>query len=304
MDLKIVATVVGLLIFGIVGISSYAAYKLTHPSRETIDSTPEIVGLNFQDVSFQSEKDNTTLTGWWISAQNANGLTTPSNKTVIFVHGYGSSRLGKSAQVMPLALRLAHEGYNVLMFDLRGAGNSNGKVVTLGQNEQYDVLAAIDFIKIQKYSTSIALLGWSMGAVTSIMSGTESPDVQAIIADSPFADLRSYLNNNFRYWSGLPGYPFTPIMFAVASILFKLQPGKVSPIHSILNLDNRGLLLIHSCEDIIIPCQNSQQIYDAVPDKSHTELWLTEHSEHVKSYIEYSSLYEIKVLGFLDKYLK
>ena len=302
--IKIVVVIAVLLLAGTIGVSAYVGYGLTHPARETIDSNPQAANLNFEDVAFSSQKDQTLLRGWWVPAQTEPSLITPSGKTVIFVHGYTSSRLVKSAQVMPLAQRLSHAGYNVLMFDLRGAGNSDGKIVTLGQNEQYDVLAAIEFAKTEKQSEHIALLGWSMGAVTSILAGTESNDIQAIIADSPFSDLHNYITTNLPIWSGLPRYPFTPLILTITPVAFGLYPESVSPVHSLAKLNDRGLLLIHSCKDTAIPCQNSQEIYNALADKAHAELWLTQRGDHVKSYIEYGSEYEARVLGFLEKYLR
>ena len=50
------------------------------------------------------------------------------------------------------------------------------------------------------------LLGFSMGASTAILAAAESQDVDAVIADSPFSDLTSYLDENLSVWSNLPSF--------------------------------------------------------------------------------------------------
>lgn len=298
--LNSVLAVVLLVLTGIGAVSVYIGMQLLHPKREAIMDTPGQYALVSADISFSSSLDNTQLKGWWIPAQN-NGITSASAKTVVFIHGYTDSRDMKHIHDLALAQYLAAAGYNTLLFDLRNAGESGGDLTSVGQNEKYDVLSAVDFAIKQKGSQQVALLGWSMGAATAIMAGAESRDVVGIIADSPFSDLESYLVSNLSKWSNLPEFPFTPVIMATIPVISGVHPENVNPLKAVAALGDKRLLLIHSKDDESIPCANSQMLYDAVRDKANAEIWLTDKAGHVESFVYCPDEYETRVAAFLKK---
>ena len=69
------------------------------------------------------------------------------------------------------------------MFDLRSHGTSEGTLTTIGQLEKNDVLGAIEYVKNEHKSNQIALIGWSMGAVASILAAAESSEIK--VAEAP-----------------------------------------------------------------------------------------------------------------------
>ncbi len=130
--------------------------------------------LSYENVSFTSERDGIPLIGWSIPAATSNGLT------VIVAHGYKNNRLQDNVPVMSLIEKLSSKGYNFYMFDFRNSGESGGDQTTVGEYEQLDLLAAIRYVKEHR-SDKIVLLGYSMGAATSLLAATQSPDVAAVI---------------------------------------------------------------------------------------------------------------------------
>lgn len=282
------------------GISIYVGLNLIHPVRAEIKDSPVQYGLTSEEIQFKSSLDGIPLYGWWIPAQK-NGVAVISAKTVIFSHGYRDARDMSDIHAMNLAKYLAGEGYNLLLFDYRDSGQSGGSFSSVGQNEKYDLLSAVDFAKDQKHSSKIALVGWSMGASAAITAGVESKDVAGIVADSPFADLLSYLKVNLPVWSNLPDIPFTPAILTTIPVISGLHPRSVSPVQSAHQLGDRKLLLIHSRDDKSIPYLNSQAIYDAVPNRANAELWLTDRADHIQSYVFYPDLYQSKLKGFLSE---
>lgn len=276
--------------------SVYVGLKLTVPKRDSIKDTPKEYGLTYEDVSFKSKKDNIILKGWWIPAQSDKSLSV-SYKTVIFSHGYGDNRALYDISVMNLAKRLNLEGYNVLAFDFRAEGESEGEFVSVGEFEKYDLLAAIDFVKNDKDSKKINLIGWSMGATTSLLAAADSKDVQAVVADSPFAALKDYLGENLPYWSGLPEKPFTNIILSFLPIIRGVKLENVDAIKAVRKLENKPLLLIHSKDDKAIPYSNTERIYEA-SDKMFTQKWITEKADHIKSYLIEKENYEDRVVNF------
>jgi uncharacterized protein len=271
---------------------------LTHPIPAKAKKNPKDYGLEFEEIEFFSKKDKKKLSGWWIPA------STKSNKTVITAHGYMNEKSMEGIEGLQLAKVLSRNGYNVLMFDFRNAGKSEGRTTGLGFFEKHDLFSAIDYSIQEKKQKNIALLGWSMGAATALIAGCEHPAVSVIIADSPFSDLEPFLKENLSHWSKLPKLPFTPIIYHSMRKLHKINPNEVSPISNVQNTKEKSFLLIHSKADQAIPYTESEKIFQSISTGNYKELWLTENAEHINSYLLYKSEYVRRVLRFLNKYLK
>ncbi|GAV24679.1 alpha/beta hydrolase [Carboxydothermus islandicus] len=280
-----------LLILAIGGISGYVGWNLTHPVREKLEGTPADYGLPFEEVSFTSREDGLKLRGWFIPAA--------SNDTVIFAHGYRKNRLQLDVPVLPIAKKVYEHGWNVLLFDFRNSGESEGNLTSVGLYEVNDLLGAVDFIRQEKkLSGKIVLHGFSMGAATAIITGAREENVAGVIADSPFADLKPYLMENLSVWSGLPSVPFNQAFLIVVPPLTGLDPTKVSPIKELPKLAGRPLLLIHGDKDTDVPLKNSILLKNAYPQ---AELWVVLGATHVKNYAVAGEKYVNKVIEFLNK---
>ncbi|KGM97235.1 hypothetical protein Z968_04360 [Clostridium novyi A str. 4552] len=279
------------------GISIYVGLKLTSPKREKIKYNPKHYGLNYEDVSFKSKNQDVLLKGWWMPSQLKN-KEIKSEKTIIFSHGYGNNRGLYKISVLNLAKKLCESGYNVLVFDFRASGESEGKFVTIGGLEKYDLLGAIDFVKNKKKSKIINLMGWSMGATTSILAGTESKDVKCIVADSPFGNLKEYLESNLSYWSKLPNTYFTKTILYILPKIRGFNIDKVNAIKAASSINNKKIFLIHSKDDDAIPYENTEKIYNSINNKSDVKVWITNNAKHIKSYSLYKDEYEKRVVEF------
>lgn len=270
------------------GFAAYTGWSLTHPARAALKGNPQSFGLSYQNVEFKSRQGNLTLKGWLIPALN-------SNKAMIIAHGYRGNRTDQP--ILSLARDMHQRGYNVLVFDFRGSGQSEGDLVTVGQLETEDLLGAIDYVKGRpEISQKIVLLGFSMGATTSLLAGARDPEVDAVIADSPFADMRSYLDDNLSVWTDLPSVPFNQAFFIIVPLLTGLDPDQVSPIHEMADFKGRQVLLIHGTGDTKIPFSNSEQLAKAYP---LAQLLKVPGSDHCDSYQDHPVLY----LKTLDQFL-
>jgi len=277
-------------------ISVYVAWKLSHPERSSIPDFSANIVPKYSDVSFKDKNGEITLKGWYFDVIG-------SNKTLILAHGYGSNRLPydetTDVNTLHLIKSFLDEGYNVLTFDFRNSGESEGDMTTVGLLEKNDLLGAVEFAK-KKGAERIVLLGFSMGASTSILAAAECEDVDAVIADSPFANLNSYLNENINVWSGLPSVPFNKTVLLAISIITGLDLDEASPQKVVHQISPRPLLLIHSKDDKKIPVQNSYMIYEA-SDKAHTVFWETSGADHVRSYKVYPDEYIRRAIDFLNE---
>jgi pimeloyl-ACP methyl ester carboxylesterase len=272
-------------------ISSYIGWDLSHPERQSIPVFSANIVPEYNNITFKDINDTLTLKGWFFEVKG-------SKRTVILAHGYGNNRLQFDEDTLVLVKAILNEGYNVMTFDFRNSGESEGNLTSVGLFEKDDLLGAIKYVK-NKGSDEIVLLGFSMGASTSILVAAENNDVNAVIADSPFADLTQYLKGNLSVWSKLPAVPFNDTTLLSMKILTGVDTSKVSPVKVVDKISPRPILLIHSKDDTIIPIQSS---YDLLKSAGNTaELWETEGVGHIGSFRGFTDEYIKRVVIFLNK---
>ena len=271
----VLAAVVGLSLAVVLGISLKVGWSLTHPQREHVVLPTGAGKLNPKQVSFPSRQGGVTLQGSFLSAGN-------SNRTIIFAHGYGKNRLQDDVPALDIAQVLRSNGYNVLLFDFRGSGESGGDMSTVGQYEKDDLIGAVDFMKkMGRQGEHIGVIGFSMGAVAGILAAAEDTRIEALAADAPFADLVKYLRVNLPVWSDLPSFPFTPLILTIMPPVLDLDPHKVSPV-SVVRKIRAPVLFIHGGSDTAVPVSNSEELYRTAPGGK--KLLVVPGAEHVGSY--------------------
>jgi len=187
-----------------VGLGVLVGWKLTHPARDPVVSSPSNWGMPYQTIRFPSTQGNLRLHGWWIPA------TRPAGITVVLAHGYDANREEDGVPLLAVAHALYQMGANVLMFDFRGEGHSPGSLVSIGYYEQWDLLGAVQYAH-QRANTPVVVMGYSMGASTAILTAAHTRLVSAVIADSPFANLKTYLERHLSVWTHLPSFPLPRI---------------------------------------------------------------------------------------------
>lgn len=271
-------------------ISGYVLFNLLRPPRQELTVIPEQFLLPYQNVQFLSKPDQLPLKGWWIPSSS------PHRKAIIFAHGYGDNRSSIKA-TLPLAKQLHEKGFATLLFDFRNSGQSGGNFTTVGIEEKEDLASAIDFVKSKGYH-QIGLIGFSMGASTAIETVATRKDISAMVVDSPFADLKSYLEQNLPKWSGLPAF-FTPLILKTAELLgFQFQ--QVQPIEKIGKIKNVPVFFIHTKKDPKIPYIESLQLLQAYPQKQ-TVYWWTPGTDHVDSFHTAPKAYLQRVTSFFEQ---
>lgn len=287
-----------LLILGTVstfGVSYYVGSKLIHPKRIPVTATPAKYHLNYHSILFPSRVDDLMIHGWIIPADSSNG------RIVIESHGYGRNRSAFDA-ALPTADALHKAGFSVIMFDYRAEGNSPGKIVSVGEFETRDLIGAVDYAKKLGYK-KIGVIGYSMGAATAIEAAEKDTSILAVIADSPFANLQTYLKKNLSKWSGLPNWPFTPQILWEMKVFHGLDASKVNPAKSLQHWKPRPLLLIAGTADKEIPMSNSVQLYNIVKSDTNDKIWIVKGARHVKAWDVNHNKYDQKITGFFKEYL-
>ncbi len=284
-----------LLIVTVLLISTYTGWRLVHPARLPLPAFSSNIVPDYKEASFKDINKTVNLKGWLFEAKG-------STKTIILAHGYGQNRLQFGEKTLDMVKNLLAKGYNVLLFDFRNSGMSEGNLTSISIYEKDDLLGAVNYVKAQG-AKNVVLLGYSMGAATSILAAAESPDVDGVIADSPFSDLNEYLNESLPVWSNLPSIPFTKTILLSVKLLSRLDPSDSSPREAIAKIAPRPVLLIHSKDDKSIPSSSSRELYSiyskAAGDKA--EFWETKDADHVGTYEMNPDEYMKRIFSFLDK---
>ncbi len=285
----------------VIALSVYESWQLLHPDKKPIDAFSSNIVPEYRDITFRGADSTIVLKGWLFQAKNA-------SRAVIFVHSYGKNRLEFGVDTVYLIKEFMARGYSVLTFDLRNSGESDGNSCTFGFYEKDDVKAAIKYIRDQGYK-DIVLMGFSTGASAAIMACAESTladgtaMVDAVIADSPYSDLKSYFSSSLHKWTGLPSFPFNRITAFAVGVAGGFKLTDASPVDVMTAENLPHLMLIHSRNDDLVPVINSIELYQQYSglNASGAEFWQTEYEGHASGYIEDRDRYMERIFSFLDR---
>lgn len=220
-----------------------------------LPNAPEAgLSLPWESVSFPARQESPpTIRGWFFPHLNAAG-------TVLACHGVGANR----ADLVDIIWILHTEGFQVLAFDFRGHGESDGHTVTYGWFERADVLGAWDYLLTRNDVDPERIFGFgvSMGASTLLLSLPDLPHLRAAIADSAFSDLETMARHQYRH---LPA-PLDRGFAAATAFFGWLETGirvaDVSPLRALERV-TIPIHFFHGAEDAMIQPECTQRLFDA-----------------------------------------
>jgi uncharacterized protein len=107
--------------------------------------------------------------------------------TILLLHGHpGGSVLGRVGGVLDLAVPLQRAGFNVVVFNFRGAWGSSG---TYGLPQRIeDVKAAMEFARAEKMNVDpakVSLVGHSAGGFNALLASVEEPNIHCTAGIAP-----------------------------------------------------------------------------------------------------------------------
>jgi fermentation-respiration switch protein FrsA (DUF1100 family) len=215
-----------------------------HPDRR-VYATPEQLGVTVHDVAFASP-NGPRLHGWWMPARGRPRAT--------LVHAHGNA--ANVSNHAPLIAWLPAQGIEVLSFDYRGFGRSEGKPTLDGVVE--DARAALDEARRRRGGGPLVLLGQSLGGATVIRALAEetrrgADDVALLITDSAFASYRGIAREATH--GSVLGY--------VAPLAMRsLPPHASDPVAAIPGI-RAPVLLLHGELDAVVGVVNSERLHAA-----------------------------------------
>lgn len=262
--------------------------RLTRRNRPDETRSPAEYGLAFEEVAFPA-RDGLTLHGWWIPAPG-------SDRAVILLHGHGGS-MDPDVQYVP-ALHAA--GFNVLMFDFRAHGRSEGHISTVGYLERQDVLGAVDFVRA-KGIERLGLLGFSMGGMVAMLTAPLCPHVHAVISDGGPARLKTSLT----VWGqerGVPR-PLADLLAWLTLVVTSLRLGanlfRYEPLRWVGKIAPRPILFIHGDHDQYLPSADFAALVAAAGPTA--EVWRVPEAGHRTVDQLYPDEYRRRIVAFFDR---
>jgi len=202
---------------------------------------------------------------WLIGARGKGGKPLPSREvsapTVLLLHGLTETKW----HYLPTGELVAKKGYNVVLMDLRGHGQSGGKYIGYGVVERDDVKYVMDrLIRQGEIGPEIYVFGVTLGAATAIHYAAVEPRVKGIMAMAPYRDAESigrwrlalhsavFHKNEEKYQDAL----------ARAGVLSGFDPPETSTVQAVKKI-KCPLLLVHGVLDFGVPLAHSEEIFKA-----------------------------------------
>ena len=273
---------------------SYMLYRRAFvPARPTF-----LDDFTFTPFEFQADCEEVELVtadgvnfGAWLFRQPG------SPQTVIVSGGHKGQRQGS----LGISAALWRKGFNVILYSYRGMPGSDRAPITFGIKEVLELQAVIAFARKRIANARIGLLGYSMGAVVSLLGAAGEPGVQALVLDSPFSDLRALLIENARRATKLPGSPFVWLADCMLWLRTRSWMSECSPREVLSSLEPRPLFFIHGGADEITSVNHSRRLYDAY--RGPREIWIVQGAPHTGAYFADRPLYVERVAGFFARHL-
>lgn len=254
-------------------------------------ASPADYGLDYREVCFES-RDGVGLRGWFIPAH-------PSRATIIFCHGHGGS-MDPDLIYVPWF----HEaGFDVLMFDFRAHGRSEGDRVSMGYFERQDLLGAVDYLQARGVGR-VGVLGFSMGGAVGLATAPLSEAIGAVISDGGFARLEGAILGWARGRGSLPrglALLLVHVVILVAGWRMGVHLAEADPLRWVGRIAPRPVLFIHGDHDPYVSVAEVEALYAAAGEPKR--LWRVAEAGHRQVDRVYPAEYRARVIEFFEQYL-
>jgi alpha-beta hydrolase superfamily lysophospholipase len=234
--------------------ASWGADALLHPKRRPAMQKPT---ASFEVVEF--EGDGVRLAGRWFHTRDKRG-------TVVFLHGMSDNR----ASGGEITDHFVGRGLEVIAYDSRAHGESEGEACTYGYYEKRDLERVLDRVEARP----IVVMGFSMGAAVALQAAAVDRRIDAVVAVSPFSDLRTIVEERAPFFATRRDVA-KAVELAEHEANFRADD--VSPLAAAAHITVPALI-IHGARDRKTQPDHSQRIFEAlrapkelilVPNRGH-----------------------------------
>ena len=276
--LRYVTWAIGILLIGLYVVLPFVmAIAVIMPNNNQPGLAPS---ENFATVTLTTE-DGVQLGAWYAMPQNG--------MVIILVHGAGDGRNSMSQY----ATLLQENGFGVLALNLRGYGDSEGRINRLGWQGTRDIGAAVSFLMAQDDIQAIGALGTSLGGEVLLGAAETYPQIRAIVADgATFRSGNEYvaLDKNHSIIRNYSVYLHT---YFVQLLTGTSQPAPL--IDSIAAAAEAQFLFI-AAGNVGQEIDFNTAFMDVVDTQG--DLWIAESVDHVGAFARYPEEYGRRVMDF------
>jgi len=254
-----------------------------------IYGSPDELGLDFEPVSL-STRDGLKLDAWFLPAvKDRHGRPTHAG-TVLHLHGNAGNMTGHFQHVA----WLPPAGWNVLCFDYRGYGRSQGRVSRAGT--VLDAHAALDYLlgRPDVDEERIVAFGQSLGGAIGIVLAAERPEIRSLACDGAFDNYRRVASWHIRR---------NPLLLCSAWWVPRfLMSRDHEPVECIGRISPRPVLIMHGTADQVVPVEMARSLYGAAGEPK--EIWLVEGADHYDTLGEHAEEGQARLLRFFKTCLQ
>ena len=247
--------------------AAYYAYRIAfYNSYKTRDQKPNVVGeqydayrprmreiyQNLKNRPYEAvtvlSRDGLTLSGRYYHVADGAPLD-------LCFHGYRSTPLTDFSGSAELSFAMGH---NLLLVDQRAHGESQGRTISFGIKERWDVLSWAEYA-VNRFGAGVEILlyGVSMGGATVLMaSELKLPkNIKAIVADCPYSspiDVILHVGQS----NPLPNWLIRLFVILGAKIYGGFDINEVTAAEAMKHT-KVPILIIHGGGDTYVPCHMS-----------------------------------------------
>jgi len=177
------AALVAVALLALYFLISYVVYR-----RAFVPDKPAFLDdFAFTPFEFQADSEEAELVTADGISFGAWHFRQPGSPQTVIVSG---GHKGQRTNSLGISAALWRKGFNVILYSYRGMPGSDRAPITFGIKEVLELQAVIAFARKRIPNARIGLIGYSMGAVVSLLGAAGEPGVEALVLDSPFSDLR------------------------------------------------------------------------------------------------------------------
>ena len=305
---------IGLLVIALILITSYICFRLAFrvPRRcprtawqEPVEPPKGAAYEPYQATIRQWMDESRQLPYEELSIRSFDGLNlyaryyeyAPGAPIELMFHGYR----GRAERDLSGGIRRCFAlGHSAVLVDQRGAGRSEGNVITFGICERWDCLRWVDRL-IDRFGEDarILLTGISMGAATVLLAAGEPLPKQVIgvLADCGYTDAGEMIRKTTREL-GLPPRLMYPFIKLGARLFGHFNVDETSPLQAVAQC-KVPVLFIHGETDAFVPCEMSRRNYEACAARK--ELFTVPDADHGLAYIIRPQEYEEVMRQFFEE---
>ena len=249
--------------------------KVVSYTQKIEENVNDFNNSKYEDVYIES-RDGLKLHGYLIESKDA-------QRTVIFCHGWQSDGRFDFSCIWKFYL---NRSFNVLLIDHRSHGKSEGKYITFGIKERFDLIDWAKFLNSRfGEDKKIFISGLSMGSAT-VMMALGDPELPKNVCGascdcgfiSPYEEFKHVLKTGFH----LPSFPIINIANLISKRVAGFSFKEYSSIESLKNA-SVPIVFIHGKKDNFVPFSHTQKNKEACASRFvSVEI---EEAEHGLSYV-------------------